>query len=390
MSKKVRSNGEGSLGKYKGGWRARLMIGLKEDGKPNIKEFYGQTQKAVKEKLESYKRQHYLQNIYVDDTITVENWFYTYMFDYKKGKVKDSTLERYESIYRLYILNSTLGKTKLSKLNVTTLQRFYNSLLEQGLPSSTLKSINTHLKPCLSEAEKQDYIPKNYAKLIEIPKSKSESTLTEVLTIDQQKMFVKSIKGHKLESLFLVALGTGLRLGEILGLKWSDIDFDNKSLTVNRSVRRVCDIGKDLKKIYKVIETTPKTKNSYRTVPIPHDVLMNLKNHKKTQKLEIYKAGDLYNYSDYVFCNEYGYLLDAKKPNRNLKSILKRLGIEPIKFHGLRKTYATRLFENDVQPKTVQALLGHSDIAITLNIYTEVMSEVKFDAVNKINDIFKL
>lgn len=387
---KARANGEGSIGKYKGGWRARIMIGYKDDGKPNIKEFYGKTQKSVKEKLESYKRQHYLQNIYVDDTITVEQWFYTYMFDYKKGKVKDSTLERYESIYRLYILNSILGKVKLSKLNVTTLQRYYNFLLEKGVPNSTLKSINTHLKPCLSEAEKQDYIPKNYAKLVDIPKSNNKTNATQVLTLNQQKIFVQNIKGHKLESLFLLALGTGLRLGEILGLKWSDIDFKNKLLTVNRSIRRVCEIDKNLKKTYKIIETTPKTKNSYRTVPIPDDILIMLKKHKKSQELEIIKASDLYNHSDYVFCNQYGYLLDSKKPNRNLSSILKNLGIEPIKFHGLRKTYATRLFENNVQPKTVQALLGHSDIGITLNIYTEVMSEVKFDAVSKINDIFKL
>lgn len=389
---KSRANGEGSIGKYKNGWRSKIMIGYDGNGKPIVKEFYGKTRKIVKDKLENFKKQYFLQNVYVDDNITVEDWFYTYMFEYKKGKVKDSTFERYESIYRLYILNSSLGKTKLCKVNVTTLQRYYNSLLENGTPESTLKSINTHLKPCLGEAEKQDYILKNYAKLVDIPKLNKQPSKknTQVLTVDQQKIFIQNIKGHKLESLFLVALGTGLRLGEILGLKWSDIDLDKKCLSVNRSIRRVSMIDKDLNKTYHIIETAPKTINSYRTVPIPDDIINNLIEHKKSQELDILNAGNLYNNSNYVFCDKYGFLLDSKKPNRNLHSLLKKLGIEPIKFHGLRKTYATRLFENNVQPKTVQALLGHSDISITLNIYTEVMSEVKFDAVNKINNIFKI
>ena len=98
----------------------------------------------------------------------------------------------------------------------------------------------------------------------------------------------------------------------------------------------------------------------------------------------------MYKNNNYVFCNELGYPLDSKKPTRNLQNVLKKIGIEPIKFHGLRKTYATRLFEANVAPKTVQSLMGHSDITITMNIYTQVMQEVKNEAVDKINNIFVL
>ncbi len=384
-----RANGEGSLGKYKDGWRSRIMIGYNEDGKPIRKEFYGKTQKEVKEKLEQFKKQYLMDHIQVNDKTTVEEWFYTYIFEYKQNKIKPSSFERYEGIYRNYILGSSLGKTKLCKLNVTTIQKYYNYLLNNNTPGATIKSINQHLKPCLGEAEKQDYINKNYAKLVELPKIKKEDTL-EILTINQQKQFLQAIKGHKLEVLFLIALGTGLRLGEILGLKWEDIDFNNSTLSVKRSLKRVSFINKDLTKEYKVIEQEPKTSNSYRTVPIPKDILIKLKEHKKTQNKEILKYGNLYNNNSYIFCNKLGYPLDSKQPTRNLQSILKKLDIEPIKFHGLRKTYATRLFEANVQPKTVQSLMGHSDISITMNIYTQVMEEVKNEAVDKINDLFVL
>ena len=384
-----RANGEGSIGKYKNGWRSRIMIGYNSDGKPIRKEFYGKTQKEAKEKLEEFKKQYLLQYIEIDDKTTLEQWFFTYMFEYKQNKIKPSSFERYEGIYRNYILNTTLGATKLSKLNVTVIQKYYNTLLSEGISPSTIKSINQHLKPCLGEAEKQDYIPKNFAKMVDLPKT-TVDTKIEILTREQQKLFIKAIEGHKLEVLFLVALGTGLRLGEILGLKWSDINFEENILTVNRSLKRVSFISKDLKKEYKVIEQEPKTKNSYRTVPIPNDVLIKIKKHRLEQNKAILQAGELYNNSNYVFCNELGYPLDSKRPTRNLKSILTKLSIDPIKFHGLRKTYATRLFESGVPPKTVQSLLGHSDISITLNIYTQVMDDVKFEAIEKINSIFTL
>ncbi|MDU6986443.1 MAG: tyrosine-type recombinase/integrase [Terrisporobacter othiniensis] len=385
-----RANGEGSISKHSSGkWRARIMIGYGEDGKPIRKEFYGKTQKEAKEKLEQFKKQYFLDHVQIDDKTTVEEWFYTYIFEYKQNKIKPSSFERYEGIYRNYILGSSLGATKLCKLNVTTIQKYYNTLLENNTPPATIRAINQHLKPCLGEAEKQDYINKNYAKLVELPKIKKDEKL-EILTLQQQKDFLIAIEGHKLQTLFLVALGTGLRLGEILGLKWSDIDFNNSNLSVKRSLKRVSFINKDLTKEYKVIEQEPKTSNSYRTVPIPKDVLSKLKEHKKSQNGQILKAGEMYKNNNYVFCNELGYPLDSKKPTRNLQSVLKKIDIEPIKFHGLRKTYATRLFEANVAPKTVQSLMGHSDITITMNIYTQVMQEVKNEAVDKINDIFAL
>ena len=139
---------------------------------------------------------------------------------------------------------------------------------------------------------------------------------------------------------------------------------------------------------YEVVESTPKTKNSLRTIPVPQNIIKKLKTHKKEQNELILLLQEEYDNKNYVFCNKLGKPIEDKRPGRNLKTILTSIGIEPIKFHALRHTYATRLFEAGIPPKTVQHLMGHSDIETTMNIYTHVMKEQKLEAVEKINSIF--
>lgn len=390
-----RANGEGSIGKWivKGvqkGWRASISVGKDENGKNIRKQFYGKTQKEVKQKLEEFKKQISLGALPTDDKITLEQWYYTWLFDYRIKDLKPKSFEKYEGIYRNYIKDTSLGKIKLKDLRATHLQQHYNKLLDVDKKAvSTIKGLNTRLKPCLAEAEKQGYIQKNYCKMVTLPKDNTTKEI-KVLTRNQQQEFIQAIKGHELEVLFLVALSTGLRLGEILGLKWCDIDFNSGALTVNRTLQRVTKIDRDGNRESKIIEQLPKTKNSIRTVPIPQNILSRLKDHKLEQNKNRLKIGEAYLNNDYIFCNNLGYPIDDKRPARNLKSILTKLNIEPIKFHGLRHTYATRLFEANVPPKTVQVLMGHYDISITLDIYTHVMENTKLEAIERLNEIFIL
>lgn len=388
MSK--RGNGEGSIGKYKNGWRSRIMIGYNEDGKPIRKEFFGKTRKEVQNKLDEYKNQLNNGLIPADDKITLAEWYYTWLWDFRKKDLKPKSFQRYECIYRNYIDNTELGKIKLVDLRALHLQKYYNKLMEvNNKPASTIKSINTKLKTCLTEAEKQGYIQKNWCKLVTLPKDNNVKEIN-ILTQEEQNRFIKAIENHPLEVLFLLDLGTGLRLGELLGLKWSDINFKDENLKVNRTIQRITEIDKSGNRTSKIIEQTPKTKNAIRTIPIPHDIFLKLKVHRKKQLEEKLLAGELYYDNDYIFCNELGYPMDDKKPGRNLKSILKKLDIEPIKFHALRHTYATRLFEANVNPKTVQVLMGHYDISMTMDIYTHVMENQKIEAVEELNKIFKI
>ena len=388
---KRRSNGEGSIVKnmrngIQIGWRASITIGTDDKGKLIRKQFTGKTQQDVKYKLQEYKKQM-LMGVLNEDKLTVSDWFYSWLFDYRKQDLKPKSFQRYHGIYKNYIENTDFGNIKLNDLRTTHLQRHYKKLLDNGVTPTTIRQINTNLKTCLNEAERQGYIQKNWCKLVTLPK-KEDNKEVKVLTKQEQEKFLEAIKGHELELLYIVALGTGLRIGEILGLKWSDIDFKNNELHVNRSLQKAAIYEDDKIVRYEVQETTPKTKNSLRTIPVPQNIIKKLIAHKKEQNELILLLQEEYFNNNYVFCNKLGKPIEEKRPGRNLKTILTSISIEPIKFHALRHTYATRLFEAGIPPKTVQHLMGHSDIETTMNIYTHVMKEQKLEAIEKINNIF--
>lgn len=369
------------------GWRASLTLGRKEDGSLKRKDFYGKTKKEVQTKMDEYKKQMSL-GLLINDKITIEQWYFTWLFDFKSKDLQPSTFECYETVYRLYIKDSDIGNIKLMDLRTAHLQKYYTKLLDvDKLNASNVKRINKTLKTCLKEAVKQGYIQKNWCDDVNLPKVKKENNIN-ALSKDDQLRLLEALKGIDLELLITFTLGTGLRLGEVLGLKWSDIDFKENTLSVQRSVRRVVEIQRDGSRYRILKEVPPKTENSFRTVPIPSSIVNKLKTHKKQQNELILSLGESYHNNNYVFCNNDGTIMDPKKPNRRLASVLKSNNIELITFHGLRHTYCTRLFEAGVPPKTVQSLVGHKDIETTMNIYTHVMKETKIEAVDKINSIF--
>ena len=388
MSK--RANGEGSIAFYssRNCYRGQLTIGIDQNGKTKRKSFYGKTKKEVKEKMDNYKLLNPIGAAAINE-YTVATWFNYWIWNIKKRDIKPTTFARYESVYRTHIEGSEIANIPLYKLKLNNIQAYYNKLLDNGTPIATIKQINSKLKTCLDSAEKNNYIEKNYCKLVEIPTDTKDKKI-EVFSVDQQKQFAETVKGHKLELLFLTALCTGLRIGEISGLKWSDIDFDNHTLTVNRTVERVALFDKDGKRHYETIEQTPKTSNGFRTVPIVSYIFNSLLEHK-VQQDAIKREIPNFNEYDLVFCDKKGYYINPNSITGAFHRIQNKMNIpkdEHIKFHGLRKTFATRLFEKGVPPKTVQTLLGHSDIEITLNIYTQVMENKKVEAINELESIF--
>lgn len=390
MSK--RANGEGSIAFYssRNCYRGQLTIGVDENGKPKRKSFYGKTKKEVKEKMETYKLLNPINKAAINE-YTVATWFNYWLWNIKKRDIKPKTFERYECIYRNYIKGSEIANIPLYKFKLNNLQAYYNRLSDNGKSPSIIKTINEKLKSSMIDAEKNGYIEKNYCQLVNLPKEKRKEKKIEVFSVDQQNDFLEIIKGHEFEILFLLAIGTGLRRGELLALRWSDIDFENKTINVDSNIQQAYIFEDEETKRLEKIEQEPKTINSFRTVPIPSKVLAKLQEHK--QKQEQYKLAfqERYIDNDFVICDKYGKALDVKRPTRMFYSIQKKMGIpedEKIKFHGLRKTYATRLFEKEVPPKTVQMLLGHSEISITLDIYTQVMENKKVEAIEKIDDIF--
>ena len=376
-------------------FRLRVDLGRDSNGKRIRKTFYGQSKKDAENKLEKYKNglNSGLTNDY--DRLTLGNVCKLWLFEKVKNTVKPSTFEKYEGVYRLYVKPSPLYPIKLKDLKGLDIQRYYNDLFNSGKSTNVIKNLDKLLKSFFNYCIDEGYIIRNYCmgKSITIPEKNSVNENKKdditVFTVDEQEQFINAVQNHRLKALFLLDLGTGLREGEILGLKWNDIDFENCTVSVKRAIKGVTLI-KGNKRQYHLIEQTPKTKNSIRTIPFPENLVPILKKHRLQQKEERIKAGSAYTKNDYIFCTELGLPIDPRNLRRSYERVLKKYNIPYKKFHSLRHTFATRLFENGVPLKTVQMLLGHSNINITANIYTHVMPPEKFKAIDKINSIFDM
>lgn len=386
-------------------YRATAVIAKDGSGNPIRKEFYGKS----KSDAES-KKNEYLKNLEMGLELdykekVLRDLMRTWLFEVVRVASKPATFERYESIYRNYIKNDPSTKDEpspLFNLNVydirpIQIQRYYNDLYANNKSSSVIRNLNKFLKTFFNYAYEEGYILKNpcIGKKIVIPRNSEVNEDSEesreffIFTEEEIKSFQKAIEKNRIRALFILALATGLRRGELLGLKWSDINFDSKELKVQRSVKRVTLINEKEEREGKIIVQLPKTKTSIRTVPIPSSVIPILEKHKIQQNKERLKLGDSYlNNDGYVFTTESGNLIDPRNLLRAYMRALKSGGIMYRKFHNLRHTYATRLFEEDVPLKTVQELLGHSDLSVTSNIYTHVMPAKKNDAAEKLNKLF--
>ena len=312
------------------------------------------------------------------------------LFEFRINELKDTSFERYEGIFRNYIKGSILGKKKLSDIRTAHIQSYYNTLAEQGKSTNTIKTLNKTLKTCLNDALKQGYIVKNYCSLVTMPKSDIKEKEHDItfFTTEEQQRFIATLDKNRNRMLFILALGSGLRLGELMALKWDNVDMVNNTLSVTHAISRISKVGKDGSRTWSVLEHDPKTKSSIRTIPLPINIVKELKKHKAEQDKEILKNGELYQKNNLVFCTELGGYLDTRNLTRSYARALAKAGIEHKKFHSMRHTYATRLFENDVPIKTVQSLMGHNDITTTMNIYTHVTPEKMTDEVQKLNSIF--
>jgi integrase len=370
-------------------FRITASIGRNSDGKLIRKEFYGKNKKDAEA-----KRDEYLSGIQNGLNTDFKNailgqLMYSWLFEVVKLKVKASSFQRYEGIYRNYIKESELYGLKISDLKSIQIQRYYNKLFGNDTSGNVIKNLNKLLKQFLNYAVDEGYLLKNpiSGKKIVIPSEKKiDNGEIEIFTNDEIERLKKSLEGHRLKGLILMALGTGLRQGELLALKWDDID--NLEIKVDKTIRRVTIINSDGSRNTEVILQSPKSKSSNRTVPIPSSLIPVLEEHNKKQKLEKLKAGHYYIDDNFVFPTITGTPINTKNLFKSYKALLIKAKIEHKKFHSLRHTYATKLFEYGVPLKTVQTLLGHSDLSITADIYTHVMPKEKTTAAEKLNSLF--
>lgn len=386
-----KSNGEGTIyhQKDKNRWRGSLTIGRNEEGKLKRKEFYGKTKKEVVDKMTEYKYKHNNDLLPIDDTITVGEYAYIWLFKFKFNQLKPATFSRYEGIIRIYIKNSQISNIKLKDLRALHLQNYYNIMSKnKEISVNIIHNTNKILKCALDHAVKEGYILRNYCDLVNLPKLTRESKIN-YFTREEQERFLNTCNNHRFEPLFYLALYTGMRMGEILGLTWSNVDLKENIIHVKQSLRYSDVFSDDGVRHTKIIIQEPKTKTSIRDIPIPLKLSKILKEYKiKRAKDKLAFNGSLKLNIDFVFTTSNFTPLHQGNLRHEYIAILEKAKVPKIKFHSLRHTYATRLFEEGVPVKTVQTLMGHTDINTTMNIYTHVTDDMKIDAAEKLNAIF--
>ena len=378
MAKK-RANGEGSIRKRKDGrWEGRYTAGHDpETGKAIYKNVLGRSQAEVKEKLKQAIGETQALDITKAGKYTVGEWMEVWFQDYAKIKVRPSSHQTYQGYIQNHI-RPNIGDIPLEKLTSLDLQKLYKKLLTtgrvdrleakrqpKGLSAKTVRNIHQILSSALKLAQEQRLILANPAEGCALPRVEHQEMKT--LTTVQLASFFREARDSGVFELYYLELATGLRRGELLGLKWEDIDLDRGDLRVRRQVSRING---------EVVEAPLKTKNAYRTLPLAEDTVSVLKEQRK-------KVGN----SPWVFPSPNGGPISPDSVLHMLHRVLKRAGLPKVRFHDLRHTFATLALQNGVDVKTVSGMLGHFSAGFTLDTYAHITSAAQRQAAQTMRSV---
>jgi integrase len=363
-----RGNGEGSITRRKDGlYMARYTVETAIGAKR--KTLYGKTRGEVSEKLTKAMADRDEGLVFDADNLKVGEYLERWLVDSVLDTVRPTTYERYEQIVRIHV-RPVLGSVKLKNLTPVHVRGLYREKLEAGLSARTVQYIHVTLHKALKQAVQDGLIPRNATEAVKAPQVRREEM--RPLSGDQVKVLLEVARGDRLEALYVLAIHTGLRQGELLGLKWEDVDLESGTLRVRRTLVTA--------KAGPVL-TAPKTKGSRRSVKLTQGAVEALRSHLKHQLQEIDRAGSLWRENGLMFASESGEPLDRRYlTSCRYKALLKRAELPMIRFHDLRHTCATLLLSKNVNPKIVSEMLGHASIAITLDTYSHVLPNMRDQA----------
>jgi integrase len=372
-----RGNGEGSIGRRKDGlYMARYTVQTATG--PKRKALYGKTRQEVAAKLSKALADRESGLTFDADNVTVAEYLARWLSDSVRGTVRVSTFERHEQIIRAH-LAPAFGRMKLKTLTPAHVRSLHREKLEEGLAPATVRKIHSTLHKALSQAVADGLIPRNAAD-VKAPRPAPEEM--HPLSEAETRTLLNAARetGDRFEALYVLAITTGLRRGELLGLRWDDADLDRGTLRVGRALVR--EGGR-----YVVGET--KTKRGRRRVNLTPRTVAALKAHRKRQLEQRVRLASLYEDHGLIFASEKGTPLNPENlVKRSFKPLLKRAGLPEIRFHDLRHTCATLLLGRSVHPKIVQELLGHATIAMTLDTYSHYLPSMGDQASGAMGDAF--
>ncbi|RXZ69813.1 site-specific integrase [Fusobacterium necrophorum] len=367
-----RNKGEGSITTTtrngKTYYKASVTIGYDANGKQIRKSFGSFKKSVVVDKINIIKYEAKTNSLSSDSAITFGNLYQSWVSGYKKNEVQNNTLDGYYTCYKLHIQPYGIAKIKVSELTLNILQRYFNELQNSCTPNN-IRKIYTKIKACLEFAIIHGIVNKNYCNGVVLQKvQKKTDDAYSVFTKEEQEKIISALDPRNVvDRIIYFTFYTGLRLGEVLAVRWGRIQ--GNILSVEEQYQRDTEFLPDgRKKTIYIFKSILKTDYSKREIPLPDKILKFLAGIDKISSL--------------VFCDENGDPIERKKPDRRVQKLCRELNIPIKKFHSIRHTYATRLFESDVPIKTVQALMGHADIQTTMNIYTHVMKEKKLEVID--------
>ncbi len=367
-------HGDGSVFQRKDGrWVFQMVM---ENGRR--KPFYFKTEKealAARRKL-LYEKDQGVLATGPEQTLKVylERW----LEEVIRPTKPPNTYQTYRYNLRRHVIPA-LGYVKLRRLTPDMLQPLYAQMQNEGLKPKSIGVVHAALKSALENALRWGLVSQNVARLVTLPRI--ERYEGQVLTQAQVRKLLEVARGSRIEALLLVALTTGMRRGELLALRWSDVDFENGMLYVRRTVNRITGRG--------YVEGEPKSKASRRKLFLADVTVEALKKHWQYQEQLRIRVAEKWSDQGIVFSNTCGGFSEPCTVAKKLKKFLVDAGLPHMRFHDLRHSAATILLEARVDLKTVQERLGHSSMAITADIYSHVTSRMHEEAIGKIDDMFK-
>jgi integrase len=352
---------------------ARVTTGYDAEGNQKRKTIYGGTRKEVNAALNEILKLTQA-GLPLPKAMTVAAWLDTWLATYVLPSVRPTTYRSYEGIIRLH-LKPTIGGVKLAKLQIAHVQQLVNDR-----PSRTGSLCRTVLRAALQQAMREGHVARNVAEFAR--PAKTPEIKRRVLSPEEMTAFLSAAGVERLKPLLVVLLGTGLRAGEILALRWSDVNLKENTLQVAQAVSRVKRPGAERTEL---VLQPPKTTSGRRTLPLSPDVAHALKSWRSVQAGEHLFYGPAYEESGYVFTHPEGQMLGYRALTDMINRTAKRAEIPHVNAHALRHTFATRMVESGAEARMVQELLGHSNVVLTLNIYTHPSPERKAKAVAAID-----
>jgi len=361
-------------------WLVRIFLGRDADGK---RKYYNKTIHGTKKDAQKFltaKTREKDLGVFVEPaSIAFGKFLDRWLEEIARNKLRARTFDNYESLLNCHV-RKILGAKRLSDIQAYEVQKLYNDMKKANYSPKTIRHVHNVLSPAFKQAIKWKMLIQNPCDLCELP----QMVKTEMMYFTPQETakFLDVAKDDKYYSVFLVAIETGMRPEEYLGLQWKDVDFENSAISVRRALV--------VKKGGGFIFTEPKTKKSRRSIPISNTVKKALKAHRRKQLAERLKLGAAYENFDLVFASDIGTpLLHGNLLRRHFKPIRDKAELPKIRLYDLRHTTATLLLSVGENPKVVSERLGHASIVLTLDTYSHVLPTMQKTATDKMEKLMR-